>query len=253
MLSDKFIEFETKSLKALGDQLNKEALFAKQFIDSNKRPRNEINWFRSVRSISIFGTFQIKNLLDSLDNYKDKSEEQIGFYIGKIAIQSFLEIINAFEQSTNTLIVQNESFSERLNERIEKTTSLIEKSWKTDVNSESKKLRKDLIKGYNRKLTEMNFIRDRLRKHRIIDELDYKILKFSWDIRNSMHTDFVAIKDIEFSAPGTSLNYSFSFRKGEELYHPGDLLSFFSITEQIIFIHLKILQHFNKEKGKNES
>ena len=51
------------------------------------------------------------------------------------------------------------------------------------------------------------------------------------------------------SAPGTNLNYAFQFKKGQELYHPHDLLSFYSITEQIIFIQLKILQHFNNEEG----
>lgn len=108
-------------------------------------------------------------------------------------------------------------------------------------------MKKDLIKGYKRKLNEMKFIRDTLRQHKIIDELDVRILEFTWDIRNSMHTNFIAIKDIEFDAPGTNLNYSFQFKKGQELYHPSDLLSFYSITEQIILIQLRVLQYFNKE------
>lgn len=245
MLSDKFIELEKKNLIALGNQLNKESLFAKQFIENSEKPSNEINWFRSVRSISIHGTFLIKNTIDTLDNYKDKSEDQIGFYIGRIAIQSFLDIINAFELSTNNLIAQSELFYKMLNERIEKKTSIIQESWKTDVNSKSRALKKNLIREHRRKLSEMKFIRDTLRKKGIIDELDCKILEFSWDIRNSMHSNFLAIKNIEFSAPGTNLNYSFKFKKGQELYHPKDLLSFYSMTEQIIFIQLKILQYFN--------
>ncbi len=247
MLSDGFIEREKENLTALGNQLYKESLFAKQFIDSGKRPVNEIHWFSSVRSICIYGTFLIKNLIDNLENYKDKSEEQIGFYIGKIAIQSFLEIINAFEQSTNKLVEQNESMSKMLSQRIDKKVSLVEESWKLDVNHKSRKIKKDIIDGYRRKRYEMKFIRDSLYKNKIIDKLDIRILEFAWDIRNSMHTNFVAIKDIEFSAPGTSLNYSFQFKKGQELYHPHDLLSFYSMTEQIIFIQLKILQYFNKK------
>ena len=125
---------------------------------------------------------------------------------------------------------------------------LIENGWKSDVTGKSKKLKKSLVRGYRRKLNEMKFIRDTLRQNDIIDELDVKILEFAWDIRNSMHTNFVAIKDIEFSAPGTNLNYSFQFKKGQELYHPHDLLSFYSITEQIIFIQLNILQYFNNEQ-----
>jgi hypothetical protein len=68
-----------------------------------------------------------------------------------------------------------------------------------------------------------------------------------------MHTNFQAIKDIDFYASSSSLNYSFDFKKGEELYHPKDLLSFYSMTEQIIFIQHKILQHFNREKKEKES
>lgn len=253
MLSDKFIELEKKNLTALGDHLNKESLFAQQFIENSNKPSNEINWFNSVRSISIYGTFLIKNLIDNLENYKDKSEDQIGFYIGKIAIQSFLDIINAFEQSTNNLIAQSELFSKMLNERIEKRTSIIEESWRDNVNSKSRELKKDLIRGYKRKMKEMKFIRDTLRKKGIIDELDCKILEFSWDIRNSMHSNFLAIKKIEFSAPGTNLNYSFKFKEGQELYHPNDLLSFYSMTEQIIFIQLRILQYFNKENEITKS
>ncbi len=88
-------------------------MFAKQFIDKGKRPKNEMEWFGSVRSDCIYGTF-LKNLLDSLDSYKDMSEAQLGFYIGKIAIQSFLDIINSFEQSTIKLLEENELFSQML-------------------------------------------------------------------------------------------------------------------------------------------
>lgn len=252
MLSSEFIETEKKNLNALGDQLHKESLFARQFIDSGKRPSIEVSWFKSILSISTYSTFLIRNLIDNFESYQDKPEEQISFYIGKIAIQSFLEIINAFELSTNGLIENNESISKLLNERIDKKIALIEESWRLDVNSKSKKLKKDLINGCKRKRMEMKFIRDTLHQHKIINELDVRILEFSWDIRNSMHTNFVAIKDIEFSAPGTNLNYSFKFEKGQELYHPKDLLSFYSMTEQIIFIQLRTLQYFNKE-NKSDS
>ncbi len=246
MLSDEFLDLERANLKALGDQLHKEAHFAKQFIENGKRPENEINWLKTVRSACIYGTFLIKNLLDSLEQYRDKSEEQIGFYIGKVAIQSFLDIVNAFEQSTNNLIEDNSDISKILSVRVDQKIKLIEESWKENTNKKSRKLKSELIRLYKRKFTEMKFVRDSLLKNKIIDDLDKKILDFVWDIRNSMHSNFVAIKDIEFSAPGTSLNYSFKFDKGQELYHPRDLLSFFTMTEQLIFIQLKVLQHFNK-------
>ena len=253
MVSDKFIEIQTKQLKELGDRMNYEAQFAKQFVDSNKRPKNENNWFRSVRSITIYSSYQIKLILDTLDSFRDKSEEQIGYYIGKTAIQSFLDIINAYEHSTNKLVKSSIEFKSLLESRIDKKIKLIEEGWKSDVNRKSRDMKQSLIKSIERKVFEMKFIRDTLKKEGIIDSLDYKIMEFAWDIRNSMHSNFQAIKDIEFSAPGTSLNYSFHFKEGEELYHPKDLSSFYSITKQLIFIQLKILQHFNKLKEKNES
>lgn len=251
MLSKEFLTQERKNLEALGDKLNKEANFAQQFIDSGKPPNNEMQWFGSVRSDCIYGTFLIKNLLDTLDDYKDKSEEQIGFYIGKIAIQSFLDIINSFEQSMIKLLEENEFFSNLLRERVEPKLNLIEESWKEDVSGKAKKIRKELINLYERRTKEMKFIRDTLHKEGIIDNLDKTILEFAWDIRNSMHSNFVAIKDIVFSAPGTSLNYTFDFKKGQELYHPHDLSSFYSMTEQIIFIQSKILQRLNKQNEGN--
>lgn len=246
MLSDKFLAHKRKNLQALGDELHKDAIFAKQFIDSAMRPENEMNWFDSVRSAYVYGTFLIKNLLDTIEQYRGQSEEQIGFYIGKIAIQSFLDIVNAFEQSTNKLIQENSDFSEMLLDRSDQKVALIEGSWKEESNKKSRRLKSELIGLYRKKLTEMKFVRDSLHKHGIIDDLDKKILDFVWDIRNSMHSNFVAIKDIEFSAPGTSLNYSFKFDKGQELYHPEDLLAFFTMTRQVTFIQLRVLQHFNK-------
>ena len=247
MLTDRYIKTTKDELIALGSCLHNEAKFAREFIAKKTRPESEISWFRQVLSNSIYGTFIIQNLIDNFERYKQKPEEQIRIYIGKIAIRSFLDLINVFELSTKNLVESNTEIQMRLNERIDKRIKIIENSWKSDVNRKSKDLKQNLIRDCKRKKYEMKFVRDTLFKHNIIDELDKKILEFSWDIRNSMHNNFLAIKDIEFSAPGTSLNYSFSFKKGEELYHPNDLLSFYSMTEQIIFIQLKILQFFNRE------
>lgn len=246
MLSEEIIEMKKQELIELGNHLHKEATFARGFIDKGTRPSNEISWFQQVLSISIYGTFLIQNLIDNFEKCKEIPIEQIGLYVGKIAIQSFLDLINAFELSTNNLIKENTEIQELINERIEKRIKIIEDSWKSDVNRKSKDLKQNLIRDWRRKINEMKFIRDTLFKYKIIDELDKKILEFSWDIRNSMHNNFLAIKDIQFSAPGTKLNYSFNFKKGEELYHPKDLLSFYSMTEQLVFIQLKIIQYFNR-------
>jgi hypothetical protein len=254
MLTDDFIKVEISNLKKLGNELYKLVLLSKEFIEKSERSNNVKEWFSSIRSACNFGTFLIQNLVSNFKDYKKYSEQQIGYYVGKIAIQSFLEIINAFELSTNRLVESNPRIQELINERIQKKIGLLENGWKSDVNRNSKDFKKEIENGLRRKNHEMKFIRDTLMKHKIIDDLDYKILEFSWDIRNSMHNNFLAIKDIEFSAPGTNLNYSFRFKKGEELYHPNDLKSFYSMTEQIIFIQLKILRYFNNANNeKNKS
>lgn len=244
---NQYIQAKKEELVALGSQLHKEATFAREFISKDTVNDNVKVWFNQVLSTTIYGTFLIQNLIDNLDKYTDKPIEQIGLYIGKIAISSFLEIINAFELSTNNLIAMNSDAQKLLNDRINSRIELIENSWKSDTNRKSRNLKKSLINQLENKKHEMKFIRDTFFKNDIIDELDKRILDFSWDIRNSMHNNFLAIKDISFSAPGTSLNYSFCFSKGEELYHPKDLLSFYSMTEQIIFIQLKIIQYFNNK------
>lgn len=254
MLSEEFIQTRKNNLTELGNQLHKEVLFSKEFMKKNIRPENEREWFSSVNSVCNYGTFLIQNLIKQLEDYKRHSEEQISYYIGKIAIQTFLDIINAFELSTNKLIDKNKAINGLLNNRIEKKISIIESSWKSEVNSKSRDLKKSLISTFNNKRREMKFIRDTLKTNSIIDPLDYKILEFAWDIRNSMHNNFLAIKDMNFSSPQTSLNYSFEFKKGEELYHPHDLKSFYMITEQIIFIQLRILQRLNKlDENNNKS
>jgi hypothetical protein len=245
MLSDDFLYREKQNLIALGDKLQGEVNFARGYINS-KRPDNEKRWMNSVLSHSTYGTFLIKNLLNSLDTYKDKPEAQISLYIGKVAIQSFLEIINAFEKSINDLVCQSSHLSDMLQTRIDKKIQIIETSWDKKSTGKSRKLKLNIIRTKNSKIREMQFIRETLYLNGVIDDLDRKVLDFAWNVRNSMHTDFLAIKDIKFFAPGTSLNYSFDFKKGEELYHSSDLLSFYSMTEQIIFIQIKILQRINQ-------
>lgn len=247
MLSDDFINYQKQELIELGSQLQKEAHFATTFIDKSCQPENEKKWFNRVRDVSIHGTFSIQNLIYCLDRYKKFKEDQIGFYIAKVAITPFLEIINAFEASTRELINTNDEIKELLEVRVKKRVDIINNCWDRSSNSKSRKLKDDLIVLYSRKKHEMNFIRETMKKESIINDLDKKILDFSWDVRNSMHNNFVAMKDISFSAPGTSLSFSFDYKKDQELDHQGSLLSYYQMYEQIIFIQHKILQYFNKK------
>lgn len=187
----------------------------------------------------------MKNLINSLEKCQDKSEKQAAHYIGRVALQSFLDIINVFEQSTSKLVEKNNLISEMLNKRMDKKILLIEESRTKEVNSKTKMLECDRTKNYIRKQNEMKFISETLFINNIIKKLDTQILDFAWDVRNSMHTNYLAIKDMEFSASETGLNYSFQFKKGQALYNSADLLPFYFLAEQIIFIQLNILHYFN--------
>jgi len=244
-----FLNEQKESLTKLGDRLSYELHFAKQIIDKSSNPEIEKKWMSSVFSVCNFSLFQIKNLIEVLDNYQHVSKEQIGYCVGKIAIVPFLDIINGYELSMNRLIEGNERLNKLIQDRIDTRIDKLDKIWKAETNSKERQIQKDVRKIYQRKITEMSFVRETLKKHELINQLDFDILKFSWEIRNSMHNNYCAIADIEFSYPDikTGKKYFFSFKKGDELSHPeNDLVSYYVIMEQIIHIHFRTLQAFRE-------
>jgi len=244
MLSDEYIQIQKKLLTDLGNRLGNEVQFSNDFLGRVKDREIERKWMNAVSRTCNYSAFQIKNILNSIEDYRHLPEEQLSLYVGKIAIQSFLEIINSFEQITNLFIAENHKLKLLLEERIAQKLTILEESWKTEPRGKSKDLKKSLTSQLKNKIYEMAFIRDTLLKNKIIDKTDHQTLSFAWDIRNSMHLNFTAIKDVDFKYPDlkTGFVYRFNFKKGQELYHPNDLISFYVITEQVIFILLKILQ-----------
>jgi hypothetical protein len=243
----KWFTEQKESLTKLGERLNYEFLFAKQIVDKSTNPEIEKKWMSGVSSVCNFSLFQINNLIESLGNYQHAPKEQIGYYIGKTAIVPFIDIINCYELSMNQLIQENPKLNKLIQDRIDKHIEKLENIWKLDLNRKGRKIQKDIRKMYQRKITEMSFIRETLKNNNLIDQLDFDILKFSWDIRNSMHNNYCAIVDIDFSYPDikTGKRYYYSYKKGEELSHPeNDLVSYYVIMEQIIHIHFKTLQKF---------
>ncbi len=244
MLSDEFIKNEIKLFTDLGDRLGGEVSSCKKFIKESNHSQIEKEWMSGVMKSCNYGAFLIKLLLASIDEYKHLPEEQFGLYTGKIAIQPFLEIINSFEQILNKHTDGNDSLKSLLEDRINKKVEILNKQF-TGTSGETKKFKDNLIKQLKMKIHEMAFVRDTLHKHEIIDATDRDILNFAWNIRNSMHNNFCAIRDIDFTYPDikTRREYHWKFSKGEELSHPtGDLIGFYIIIEQIIFILLKVLQ-----------
>ena len=251
MLSDEFIKGQSNFLTDLGDRLGYQVDICKRISEANDSKVVK-EWANSVRSSCNYGAFLIKLLLASIDSYRHLSEEQFGYYVGKISIQPFLEIINSYEQILNSLVTNSCELRNLLDSRIDKKTSLVNENWDPYSTGKSKELKRNLTSLLQRKIFEMAFIRDTLYKNEIIDNVDHEILTFAWDIRNSMHNNFVALKDINFSYPDikTGKPYYFKFTKGEELYHPDDLVSFQIISEQIFFILLKILQTYSVKKDE---
>jgi len=243
---DNVIEEQRKMLTDLENRLDKEIHFSKGFLNESNCPYIEKKWMTSVFDTCSYSSFLIKILLPSLEDYKHLPKEQLGYFIGKIAIQSFLEMINSFELTMNLFIDENNQITTSLRKRIDEKIEIIEMSWNLESKGKVKKMKSNIKRQFENKITEMAFIRETLKKEGIIDETDFKILSFAWNIRNSIHMNFCAIKDLDFKYPDikTGKTYHFKFKKGEELYHPDDLISFYIITEQIIFIMLKILQRY---------
>lgn len=250
MINDEFIRSQREMLQRLGDRLANEMKFSNAFIDKSKRPEVEKKWMLSVNSACTYSIVLIRSLMETMETFKKLTPEKLGLFVGKTAIISFLELINAFEQTMNNFIDENNDLKSLIQARIDKKNSIIEKNWKKDSNRKSRDFKANIINQWKNKIYEMAFIRDTLKSKDIINDLDHKILTFAWDIRNSMHKNFTALRDTNFSYPDikTGNVYSFNFVKGQELYHPQDLVSFYIITEQIIFIMLKILQYFSTSK-----
>ena len=253
MLSEEYLINQRKNLHELGNALQKQASFSRSFLEDHTNPKNERNWFLVVRDISIHGTFTIQNILGTLENYKEKSESQISFYIAKAAIQPFLEVINAYELSLNKLLGVSVEFQQMVSERIGKRITTIEESWTNIANKKSKELKKDVLGRYKRLRYETKFIRDTLHKYHVISDEDVRILEFAWSIRNSMHADFVATRDIELSDLELAPHLRFKFMEGEELYHQGGFLSFHDVSGLVISIHYALLRHFNQIAGSDEA
>ncbi|MBC8334743.1 MAG: hypothetical protein ISR59_11720 [Anaerolineales bacterium] len=248
-IDEEIINNKVALLKSLGDRIHSDVLFCKNFLQSD-RPVIEKKWVEGFRSACNYSLMLIKSFITSVNEYRNLSIEQFSYYVGKIAVQHLLEVVNVFEQILNEFLVENEDIKELVQSRINKKIAIIEENWNSESKGKGKKLRANLINQYKNKIYEMSFIRDTLRSKNIIDDTDFQLWSFAWDIRNSMHRNFTAIKDINFDYPDirTGKIYHFNFKKGEELYHPQDLISHYIITEQLLFIMLKILTSFRYEE-----
>ena len=250
MASKSEIAIRVEAIESLGSHLHNEVLFARKFVAESERPAIEKEWMTCVDNACNYSAFLLKSFLDSIDKYSGLPIEQFFFYVGKLAIQHLLEVINVFEQILNKFIVQNSRIRTLIERRIDRKVEVIERCWASDCTGNDKKQKKAIVGMYKSKVREMAFIRQSLSGAGVIDKTDRDIWSFAWDIRNSMHMNFTATKAIDFQYPDirTGKIYQFKFAKGEELYHPQDLLDFYIITEQLIFILLKILSHFDKNE-----
>lgn len=248
MIDNKDLEKTKKELSELESRLVREIMFCDAFVNKSKNQLIEKEWMSGVSSAYNYSQTLIRCFLKSIDDYIILSPDQFHFYVGKIAIQHLLEIINKFEQTINNAIATRNDFKELINKRIQKRVETFNANWNDNKNKRNKNTKKEILKSFELKIREQSFIRDTLYSNKIINKVDYSILCFAWDIRNSMHKNFVAVKNINFKYTDftTGVNYTFNYPEGTELYHPGDLLGFLSISFQIHFIMLKILSNFEE-------
>jgi len=249
MASQTEVESTLKALTELGDRLHYEVTFSSQFIESSNRPDIEKEWMSSFAQACNYSLLLIISFIDSVNKYKNLPSEQFSYYAGKIAIQHLIETINVFEQIINKFIKDNPRIRKIIEDKISKKLEIINTNWDSACSGKSKDLKKSIISQHKNKIHEIAFIRNTLFSCGVIDKLDLDIWLFAWDIRNSMHRNFTSLKNVDFKHPDirTGVIYHFQYVKGQELHHPGDFIAFYTITEQLSFILLKILQRFSKK------
>jgi len=250
MIDDFQIEIVVDELKKLEERIVDESKFCSMYPNNTNELNLSKEWMNGIISSYNYSQVLIRIFINSIRDFKDLPEEQFHYYVGKIAIQHLLELINKYEQINDKAIRQYNEFENMIFKRIEKKIDQFNKNWINDNKGKTKRIEKEILDNFKLKAREQSFIRDTLLSNNIIDKTDHEILCFAWDIRNSMHKDFNSIKDIDFNYTDfkTGINYHFKYSKGTVLYHPGDLLGFFSISFQIQFIMLKILKHFKRQE-----
>lgn len=214
-------KIKNEMLTSLGDRLHDLERFCCSAVKKANRPDIEIQWYNSVASALRYSIILIRCYLNDKNLHELLENEEGNFIVGKISITSFLDTINRFEQFIKILIRER---------------THLEKLIRNNLTKKRKKIEINRI--------SVGEIRKILFDEKVINQIEYDLMCFAWRIRNCIHQNFVTDREFNFEYPDirTGKVYKFEFLKNQELYHPSDLLSFFVITEQLVFIMICIMQ-----------
>lgn len=164
---------------------------------------------------------------------------------GSIISRVLIDIVNSYELMSEKLRDNSPSLRKSLEEKINEKKRLLD-AWQPGE-SNCKKLKGECEKYLESKLKESAFNRSVLRSLDLISKGDVKFLTFVWDIRNSMHRNFVAHKNIEFEFEDikTGNKIKLAFQKDEELgvKHPKTTLI---IADKVALIMMQMIKKMGK-------
>lgn len=122
-------------------------------------------------------------------------DDQYATQVGGVLIPIILDMVNNFEYISQLVMKNSELMRDEIDNEISPILSSLETSW-TESDS---KIRTSVINGVNYSAKSISSQRKALRRIEVLSEEDIKFLRFVWDIRNSMHNNFMNSKKIKYT------------------------------------------------------
>jgi hypothetical protein len=168
-------------------------------------------------------------LVGSTINERTLDDFQYRRQMGSRIYPLLLDFISISEFIFQLLLLNSPALSLKLDERIKPIKESLKKHW----SETNKDIRSSVLSSVGFKRQSVSFIRDTLVEMGVVKQHDSDFLKSVWELRNQIHANFIAQKNINFTfmpdSGGVMLSYS--VKKGQPLYTPD--WSLMKITERI--------------------
>lgn len=234
--TEKFIRILDPLLIEIPKAIN----FSAKLLEENED--NEIlkEWYREVNGIHASYYCNLFGLRKASGDFEDFLEEPYTTYVLTAAIYRVIfDLVNAFEYTFELVRLNSKIFKEELSKNMKRTKEALNKEWCGG----SIKIRTKVIKHISNLSKSQKAKRDALLELNILDEDDVKFLVFVWDIRNSVHYNFVLGKDIKYVFQDGKFKHTFSYKKGEKLGFEGAVTLNLRIAKRLITTMEKMVQN----------
>ncbi len=241
----KIIRENIRLFKQLLSEAKGEAEYWGQEILYPKNRRRVIEWAMLMnRSYGIFCN-DIEDFIARGIKQPGLSLNQYSELSGMKIVRILLDIINAFEMFNETLRNNSGDYEDELESSIKPQIDSVHINWSKNPRIIKDGVEKqDIIKLIRRKKNTISFKRKALRNMNLINDDEFEFLNFAWDIRNAMHSNFIAHKEIRYrlTDPRSGLSKEFNYDINQEIGisgHPGWILV---ITGRISRIMMRIIK-----------